>query len=197
MKLLKILKKVKNMLNNKISDTTSDTTSDDQNSQSSGISSQYNSGMSTANMSSSYFPFTSSLVGVGNITTTAATNYTGIGNTYNIGSYVLPPEDPSTIIIFYSSNINKTEIVRLNKDGSVKWANGIEIDEAAESFSKSLSIGVEMKVGITQGVKYRMRDSVFEDLISIAEEKGPLSAEDLTYLLSASKIVEKLKGYNE
>lgn len=39
-----------------------------------------------------------------------------------------------------------------------------------------------------------MRDMVFEELIDIAKENGPLSAEELTYILRASKIVEKLKG---
>ena len=86
------------------------------------------------------------------------------------------------------------EIVRLNTDGTVKWSNGINIDEAAEAFGKSLSIGVEMKAGITTRVKHEMRDSVFADLIEIAKEKGNLSVDDLTYLLEASKIVEKLKG---
>jgi len=54
-----------------------------------------------------------------------------------------------------------------------------------------------MQAGITHGVKLRMRDSVFADLIEIAKEKGSLTADDLTYLLEASKIVEKLKGGRE
>jgi hypothetical protein len=85
----------------------------------------------------------------------------------------------------------------LNLDGSVTWPNGIEIDEAAEAFGKSLQLGAEMRAGINKSVKLKMRDSVFEDLISIAKEKGSLTAEDLTYLLEASKIVEKLKGGKE
>lgn len=86
------------------------------------------------------------------------------------------------------------EIVTLNKDGSVIWNEDIDIDKAAEAFSKSLVLGAELAAGITKTVKLKMRDSVFEDLIKIAEDKGSLTAEDLTYLLSASKIVEKLQG---
>ena len=89
-----------------------------------------------------------------------------------------------------------TEIVRLNLDGTVTWAKDINIDEAAVAFSKSISLGAEMRAGITEATKLKMRDSVFEDLINIAKEKGSLTAEDLTYLLEASKIVEKLKGGN-
>jgi hypothetical protein len=89
------------------------------------------------------------------------------------------------------------EIVKLNDDGTVTWANDINVDEAAEAFSKVMLVGGEIQAGITQAVKYKMRDSVFNDLIEIAKEKGPLTAEDLTYLLGASKIVEKLKGGKE
>lgn len=99
---------------------------------------------------------------------------------------------PATNIITLSNN--GQEIVRLNRDGTVTWANGIDIDAAAEAFGKSLTYSAELKAGITQGVKLRMRDSVFETLINIAKEKGPLSADDLTYLLESSKIIEKLKG---
>ena len=89
------------------------------------------------------------------------------------------------------------EIVRLNRDGTITWANGIDVDEAAEAFARSISMGAELQSGVTQGVKHRMRDSVFTDLIEIAKEKGSLTADDLTYLLEASKIVEKLKGGRE
>jgi len=105
-------------------------------------------------------------------------------------NYVPPPH-----IITFSGN-NGT-IVTLNKDGTVTWAQDITVDEAAEAFGKSLSLGAEVAVGITAGVKCRMRDSVFNDLIQLAKEKGSLNAEELTYLLQASKIVEKLKGAKE
>jgi len=52
-----------------------------------------------------------------------------------------------------------------------------------------------MAAGISDRVKYDARDSVFTELINIAKEKGPLSADDLTYFLEASKIMEKLKGH--
>jgi hypothetical protein len=112
------------------------------------------------------------------------------------GSNGMFAQAPPTHIIAFSKPSSQ-EIVRLNLDGSVTWPNGIEIDEAAEAFGKSLQLGAEMRAGINKSVKLKMRDSVFEDLISIAKEKGSLTAEDLTYLLEASKIVEKLKGGKE
>jgi hypothetical protein len=100
---------------------------------------------------------------------------------------------PFTTIISLMDGQGK-QIVKLNEDGTVTWAAGIQIDEAADAFGKSFNLGAERKVGITNRVKSQMRDSVFNDLIDIAKIKGSLSAEDLQYLLSASKIVEKLKG---
>ncbi len=106
-------------------------------------------------------------------------------------SQTYKPNNAPTLSLYNGAG---SEIVRLNKDGTVTWAEDINVDEAAESFSKAISLGVEMQIGITQSVKLRMRDSVFEDLIEIAKEKGSLTADDLTYLLKASKIIEKLKG---
>jgi hypothetical protein len=113
---------------------------------------------------------------------------------YGIGSGMFSSSGtslPTNIITFHSQG---KEIVKVNLDGSVTWANGIDVDSAAEAFARTLSLGAEQKAGISKRVKLEMRDSVFEDLIEIAKEKGSLTAEDLTYLLSASKIVEKLKG---
>jgi len=106
-------------------------------------------------------------------------------------TFTFTMQQPTNII---SLQNNGQEIVRLNRDGSVTWANGIDVDAAAEAFGKSLTYSAELKAGISKGVKLRMRDSVFETLINIAKEKGPLSADDLTYLLESSKIIEKLKG---
>lgn len=121
----------------------------------------------------------------------------GAGGNISIGAggfgtfaYTPPPN-------ILSLQLQGKEIVKLNTDGSVVWANGINIDEAAEAFARSLSLSAELMSGITKTTKRKMRDSVFEDLIKIAEEKGSLTAEDLTYLLQASKIVEKLKGGKE
>ena len=117
-------------------------------------------------------------------------------STYASPTYTVSNSSLSaTPLVIYDTN-NK-EIVRLNRDGTVVWARDIDDDEAAAAFSRSLQFGAEISVGITQRVKLDMRDSIFNDLIEIAKSKGPLSADDLTYLLAASKIVEKLKGKNE
>lgn len=128
--------------------------------------------------------------GAGVFSASTITNATINANTINPTSYI--GSGYQSNLIFNSSN--NQEIVRLNADGTITWANGYQVDEAAEHFGKMLKVGAEMAVGITARVKRDMRDSVFEDLIEIAKSKGALSAEDLTYLLNASKIVEKLKG---
>jgi hypothetical protein len=112
---------------------------------------------------------------------------------YSIGSGISFSMPPRTNIVSFTDSSGK-EVVRINLDGTITWADGIKIDEAAEAMSKALSISTELHAGITQAVKLRMRDSVFQDIIEIARQKGSLSADDLTYLLEASKIVEKLKG---
>lgn len=95
------------------------------------------------------------------------------------------------------SPILDLDIVKINRDGSVSWKDGIKIDEAAEALTRSLSLGIERVAGVTQKVKSDMRDSIFNDLILITEKKGSLTVEDLTLILESSKIMEKLKGNRE
>lgn len=120
--------------------------------------------------------------------TTTNWNSTIFANT----GYTISNNPGASIISLHGEN-NK-EIVRLNKDGSVTWSEEIKIDEAAESFARAISLSAELKAGISHSVKLKMRDTVFEELINIAKTRGALSADDLTYLLEASKIIEKLKG---
>lgn len=126
-----------------------------------------------------------------NYNTITSSPYQG-SSSFTIGTNL---HNSTSVVTFY--NQSNTEIVRLNRDGTITWGNGIEVNEAAAAFARSISLGAEMQAGITHGVKLRMRDSVFADLIEIAKEKGSLTADDLTYLLEASKIVEKLKGGKE
>jgi hypothetical protein len=118
--------------------------------------------------------------------TTYGTGISSIGH----GMFSVPK--PTNVISL--RNTNGKEIVKVNLDGSVTWADKIDIDASAEAFARSLQLGTARAAGISNAVKLRMRDSVFEDLIKIAKDKGSLTAEDLTYLFEASKIVEKLRG---
>lgn len=122
--------------------------------------------------------------GGGGGATAASTAFTG-GNGYAavFGLATISAKNPSG-----------KEIVRLNNDGTVTWNGEINIDEAAEAFSTSLSLGAELANGLTYAVKQRMRDTVFAEMISMAKEKGSLTADDLTYLHQAAKIMDKLKG---
>lgn len=89
---------------------------------------------------------------------------------------------------------NGQPLVSLHADGSVVWADGIHVNEAAEAFSNALTLGAELSAGITHKAKQNMRDLVFNELIEIARIKGHITAEDLTYYLKAAKIMDKLKG---
>jgi len=147
-------------------------------------------------------PYTinSSIMSAGSMIGAANYSY----NTVTTTPYVAPASftigtnlhNATSVVAFYKGACGG-ELVRLNRDGTITWSNGIDVDEAAEAFGRAISLGAEMQAGITEGTKRRMRDSVFADLIEIAKEKGTLTADDLTYLLEASKIMEKLKGGRE
>lgn len=85
-------------------------------------------------------------------------------------------------------------IVQLDSDGQVVWHDDVDVDAAAQAFASSLMIGSELAAGIQRGTKMRMRDAVFEEIIQLAKSKGSLTAEDLTHLHQAAKIMDKLAG---
>lgn len=122
----------------------------------------------------------------GTFTVSSGTLYGGAGTYY--GTATAASQDfklyrPGTVEV----------LLTVEKNGTVRWHDDIlDTDAAAEAFKRSVELGVELKAGISNAVKLRMRDSVFEDLINLAKERGPLTAEDLTYFMEASKIVERL-----
>lgn len=121
------------------------------------------------------------------------TNTTGIAFNSNQTLYSIYPSTPTSDIFHLSSN--GVKIVTVTKDGEIIWHQpNVRTDVAVEEFSRLISLTVEQKAGVQDSVKARIRDSVFEDLISIATTKGPMTASDLTDLLKASKIIENLKG---
>lgn len=129
-----------------------------------------------------------------NANTAAWTTYAG-GYGHTVTGTTMAYKSPSTVMTL--NGANSKELVRIEKDGSVKWAEDATVDEAATAFAKTLTIGAERSAGITYGVKQRMRDAVFEEMISMAKEKGSLTPDDLTYLWQAAKIMDKLKGATE
>lgn len=134
---------------------------------------------------------TSATIAGSTITYPSTNIFTTNVGTYSNGTIGASSYHP-TSYIFTATN-NGKEIVRLNLDGTVVWADGIDVDAAAEAFAQSLTIGSEIRAGITERVKLKIRDSVFNDIINIAKEHGALSAEDLKMILDASRIVERLK----
>jgi hypothetical protein len=156
--------------------------------------------MSMANLNSGMI---TSTITSGNVTgnITAAANPGVMAQTVqmhtvgNIGIGTITPQyifQPPANIISISSNTK--EIVRITRDGEVVWADGYEINEAAEAFGKSIQMGAEMTAGIRANTKQQIRDAVFAELIDMAEKKGTLTAEDLTFMWQSAKIMDKLKG---
>ena len=155
-----------------------------------------NIGMPTSNVTS--YNYTTAMTAPGYIPGTITTAMGGVPSTgyyggINMGGVAMQAPISKDLIKFNNPTTSK-EIVRVTNEGKVVWNEEIDIDAAAEAFSRSISMGTELKAGITEKVKRDMRDSVFEDIIEIAKQKGSLNAEDLTYLLQAAKIMEKLKG---
>lgn len=150
------------------------------------------SGVSAWNTGLNY-PYLSGSVGsvgsIGTINSTGAPTTFNSAQYYN-GTYTIGAASPHPLVLQSSART----IVTLTKDGDVIWEDDATIDEAAEAFSTALQIGSEMAAGITNKVKQKMRDTVFEEMISLAKEKGSVSAEDLHYLWQAAKIIDKLKG---
>lgn len=151
---------------------------------------------------SSYTTVTSAIAGGVTVTLPSPSySWPNIGTTnITVGqvtpvSYTIGTQESPTIISFL--DINGQWLVKLNRDGTVTWADGISVSDAAKAFDEMLTLGAEQKAGITQGMKLRARDQIFEEIIRIAQERGPLSVDDLTFMLESSKIIEKLKGTNE
>ena len=108
------------------------------------------------------------------------------------GTIFSNPSVSSSEITIHGS---KGEIVKINTDGEVIWANPeTGVTEAAQAFGKSLRLGAELSCGITDAVKREMRDIVFQEIIEIAKEDGPLDANQLIYMHRSAKIIDKLRG---
>lgn len=152
-----------------------------------------NAGMGIAIASPTYIP---------NVLTNMTSANNGYGNTGQILTTTgngaaqwstTAQQTPNPDIISLRGDGNK-EIVRLTKEGEVIWADGIKVDEAAEAFTRTIYLSTEMKAGITARIKSTIRNSLFDEIIHIAKVKGSLTADELTLMLEASKIMEKLKG---
>lgn len=129
--------------------------------------------------------------GVNSINTSGQALYSGMGPTVTSAWWSNAQSHTDVISLFGE---NKQEIVRISNAGEVIWGDGINVTDAAKAFGRSLRLGTEQAAKITYNVKQQMRDAVFEELISMAKEKGSITSEDLTYLHQAAKIMDKLKG---
>ena len=123
-------------------------------------------------------------------TTPITVNGTIYGSPYTNSTFSYNPSAINSILSIY--NTSGTEIVRIDIDGSVQWNGPVDVTGAADALCKSLTLSVEIQSGIRKNTKAKIRDQLCEELISMAEEKGNLSAEDLRFFLRSAKIVEKL-----
>jgi hypothetical protein len=156
----------------------------------------------TATHVSTLFPGAVSSItgGVGGVSAAGsyAINTSTMNSSYLMSSGIVPSPSYVTIgsygdIIAISSPSTGKEIVKIDGNGSVIWNNEVNIDAAAESFSKVLQLSAEKSAGISTSVKQRIRDTVFDEIIEFAKEKGSLNADDLTFMLRSIKIMDKLK----
>ena len=95
-------------------------------------------------------------------------------------------------VISFRGKDNK-EVVSVKSDGTVVWADGIQINEAAEAFSRSMTLGSEMCAKITSRVRREIKDVIFDELHKLALEKGSITAEDIKYFHQCTKLMDKLK----
>lgn len=120
---------------------------------------------------------------------------TGLSNGLYSSGFTTNTSVPSYLVAFYDHN--GAEILRVEPDGTVIWKNGVSeeaISEAQNALSRSINLTLESKAGIVEGTKRKIRDQVFEEIIEFAKQRGALTADDLTFMLESSKIIEKLKG---
>jgi len=121
--------------------------------------------------------------------------YTNVsqGAAASFSNHTLQFHRPGSLMVIIDSN-NK-DVVTLNDDGSVTWNNpDADKNEVSKAFADVLMLSSEQKANINRRVKEMMRDVMFQEMISLAEEKGTLTATELTYLWKSAKIMDKLKG---
>jgi hypothetical protein len=138
----------------------------------------------------------SALMGAANIVNVSTINATAaVGHgvyTSGTGQFTFQQQQPPNILTIMDRS-NK-ELVRITKEGEVIWADGFQVTEAAEVFSHTLHLSTELAAGVRYAVKQKIRDVIFQEMIDMAKEKGVLTADELTYLWQAAKIMDKLKG---
>lgn len=124
-------------------------------------------------------------------TTASAPNMAGMSTIGILGPSMWKSEPQN---IFSISDKSGKPVMVMDHEGNITFNIDTNVPEAAEIFVSSIYLSTEAKAGITLKTKQKIRDAVFNDIIEIAKRKGTLDAEELTSMLEASKIMEKLKG---
>lgn len=91
---------------------------------------------------------------------------------------------------------NNVELVCIDSNGTVTWTNNINVDAAADALGKALVLGAEIAAGLTCTKQNKIRNTLFEEIIQVAKEEGPLDADKLAFMLRSCKIMDKLKENN-
>lgn len=88
---------------------------------------------------------------------------------------------------------NDKLVVSIEADGRITWADGYDIDGAAEAFGASMHLSTEMSAGIKKGI-FKLNEEMWDLLAAEAEENGPISKERLTELRNHNILLRKLNN---
>lgn len=127
----------------------------------------------------------------GTYAATTLNNYGTLTSTGSIRSSTGYIQQHGTCVSIHAHN--GSEIVRIDNTGIVTWDNNINIDAAAEAFGQAIKMGAEFSAGLTAVKQIEIRNNLFEEIIQVAKEEGPLDADKLAFMLRSCKIMDKLK----
>lgn len=136
-----------------------------------------------------------------NTLTTSANNGVSIqgSNSFTLTNYQPKTNltlSPSGNEYLLAISYEDTEIFRLDYNGKSTWKDGIQVDRAAEAFSRAIQYGITETTGLNKTVRRELRmagwDAAFEEIIRAVEAGRNLDTEELTYMRDAIKILDKL-----
>lgn len=99
---------------------------------------------------------------------------------------------PGDYIIDISNN--GESIVSLKQDGEVIWANTPDPNAAAKAFGETLRASIQHIAGIDSTARCIIEADLITFLMEVAEQEGPLSAENLKIAFEHICAMRRLRG---
>lgn len=112
-----------------------------------------------------------------------------IGKSTTSPMVTLTPND-AIIEIFQDGD----SIVRLERDGTVRWANKPDPDSAAAALGEALRSSVPIIAGIEASGRHIIEEDLISFLMVIAEREGPLSTDNLKTAFEHIRAMKRLRG---